>query len=75
MSHIRTVPSAWDEFIKLGDTPTNYTSSSGKFLRSTGSAIEFTADVLQLSGGTMTGFYHPTRRPNAGQCMLLPSSM
>jgi hypothetical protein len=58
MSHIRNVPAAWNDFIDLNDTPAAYTSQAGKFLRvnSTPDGIEFTDDVVQKSGSTMSGF-------------------
>ena len=57
MSHIREVPEAWRNFLSLEDTPADYTGLAGQFLRINGTpdAIEFTDDVLQKSGGTMTG--------------------
>lgn len=58
MSHIRNVPAAWDEFLKLNDVdPTTYTGQEGKFVRvnSTPDGLEFTSDVVQKSGSTMTG--------------------
>lgn len=58
MSHIRNVPAAWDEFIDLIDVnPSDYSGAAGKFVRvdSGPDGLEFTDDVLQRSGGTMTG--------------------
>jgi hypothetical protein len=58
MSHIRNVPAAWDEFLKLNDVdPTTYTGQAGKFVRvnATPDGLEFTDDVVQKSGSTMTG--------------------
>ena len=58
MSHIRNVPSPWNDFIDLNDTPAAYTSQGGKFVRvnSTPDGLEFTDDVVQKTGSTMTGF-------------------
>lgn len=59
MSHIRNVPNPWDDFLSLTDTPNgDYTGQGGKFVRvnSTPDALEFTDDVVQKSGSTMTGF-------------------
>ena len=57
MSHIREVPDAWRNFLTLEDTPSDYTGLAGQFLRinATPDGLEFTDDVLQKSGGTMTG--------------------
>jgi len=57
MSHIREVPDAWRNFLTLEDTPSDYTGLGGQFLRinATPDGLEFTDDVLQKSGGTMTG--------------------
>lgn len=57
MSHIREVPDAWRNFLTLEDTPSEYTGLGGQFLRinATPDGLEFTDDVLQKSGGTMTG--------------------
>jgi len=62
MSHIRNVPNPWDDFLSLADTPSAYTGVSGQFVRvhdaggGDGDALEFTSDVVQKSGSTMTGF-------------------
>jgi len=62
MSHIRNVPNPWDDFLSLNDTPSAYTGVAGQFVRvhdaggGNGDALEFTADVVQKSGSTMTGF-------------------
>lgn len=57
MSHIREVPAAWRNFLTLEDTPSDYTGLGGQFVRINGTpdGLEFTDDVLQKSGGTMTG--------------------
>lgn len=59
MSHIRNVPNPWDDFLSLTDTPSasDYTGEGGKFVRvnSTPDALEFTDDVVQKTGSTMTG--------------------
>lgn len=57
MSHIREVPDAWRNFLTLEDTPSDYTGLGGQFVRINGTpdGLEFTDDVLQKSGGTMTG--------------------
>lgn len=58
MSHIRNVPDPWDEFLDLLDVDeTTYTGKAGQFARvnATPDGMEFTDDVLQKSGGTMTG--------------------
>jgi len=57
VSHIREVPDAWRNFLTLEDTPSDYTGLAGQFLRinATPDGLEFTDDVLQKSGGTMTG--------------------
>lgn len=58
MSHTRDVPSPWDEFLDLLDVdPSTYVGQGGKFVRVNGTpdGLEFTDDVLQKSGGTMTG--------------------
>ena len=58
MSHIRNVPSPWDNFIDLVDVDEpNYTGHGGQFVRvnSDPNGLEFTDDVLQKSGGTMSG--------------------
>lgn len=57
MSHIREVPEAWRNFLTLEDTPDDYTGLGGQFIRINGTpdGLEFTDDVLQKSGGTMTG--------------------
>jgi hypothetical protein len=58
MSHIRRVPEAWDDFLSLTDTPSTYTAQGSKFVRvnSGANALEFTDDVVQKSGSTMTGY-------------------
>ena len=58
MSHIKHIPDPWDDFLSLEDTdPTSYSGEGGKFVRVNAApdGLEFTADVLQKSGGTMTG--------------------
>lgn len=57
MSHIREVPDAWRNFLTLEDTPSDYTGLGGQFVRinPTPDALEFTDDVVQKSGSTMTG--------------------
>lgn len=57
MSHIRTVPDAWNEFKSLLDTPNSYSGLSGHFVRVNGTpdGLEFTDDVVEKSGSTMTG--------------------
>lgn len=58
MSHIRNVPNPWDDFLSLTDTPSSYGSQANKFVRvnAGADALEFTDDVVQKSGSTMTGF-------------------
>jgi len=57
MSHIREVPDAWRNFLTLEDTPADYTGLGGQFVRinPTPDGLEFTDDVVQKSGSTMTG--------------------
>jgi hypothetical protein len=57
MSHIREVPEAWRNFLSLEDTPSDYSGLAGQFLRANvgNDGLEFTDDVLNKSGGTMTG--------------------
>jgi len=54
MSHIREVPEAWKNFLSLEDTPAAYVN--GQFLRATAVGVELTADVVQKTGSTMSGF-------------------
>jgi len=59
MSHIKHVPNPWDEFTDLADVnPANYSGAAGKFVRvdSDPDGLEFTDDVVQKSGSTMTNF-------------------
>lgn len=58
MSHIRLVPEAWSTFLSLEDTPADYSGLAGQFVRVTvgEDGVEVTADVVQKSGSTMTGF-------------------
>lgn len=58
MSHIREVPEAWRNFLSLEDTPADYTGLVGQFVRinATPDGLEFTDDVVQKTGSTMTGF-------------------
>ncbi len=58
MSHIKHVPNPWDEFLDLGDVDeSTYAAKTGQFVRVNASpdGLEFTNDVLQKSGGVMTG--------------------
>ena len=58
MSHIKHVPNPWDEFLDLADVDeTTFAAKGGQFVRVNAApdGLEFTADVLQKSGGTMTG--------------------
>lgn len=59
MSHIKHVPDPWDEFLDLLDVDeTTYAAKTGQFVRvnATPDGLEFTADVVQKSGSTMTNF-------------------
>lgn len=59
MSHIREVPSPWSSFLSLEDTdPTTYVGQTGKFVRvnSSPNGLEFTDDVVQKTGSTMSGY-------------------
>jgi hypothetical protein len=67
MSHIKHVPIPWDDFLSLLDTPSSYSGQGGKFLRvdATPDAVEFTDDVVQKTGSTMTGFLTLSADPSS----------
>lgn len=67
MSHIKHVPDPWDDILSLNDTPSSYSGEGGKFLRvnATPDAVEFTDDVVQKTGSTMTGLLVLSADPSA----------
>lgn len=67
MSHIKHVPIPWDDILSLLDTPSSYSGEGGKFLRvnATPDAVEFTDDVVQKTGSTMTGLLVLSADPSA----------
>jgi len=69
MSHIKHVPDPWDAFLVLNDVDeSTYTGKAGQFVRvnATPDGLEFTSDVLNKSGGTMTGTLVLDADPTSG---------
>lgn len=57
MSHIREVPSPWDNFLDLTDVnETTYTGHDNFFVQVDGTDLIFTSDVVQKTGSTMSSF-------------------
>jgi hypothetical protein len=59
MSHIKHIPDPWDDFLSLEDTnPSSYSGAAGQFVRvdADPDGLEFTSDVVQKTGSTMTDF-------------------